>query len=111
MMGMQTKNSQVEQALSLLDSQLKKYLDEGLSKEELAASKSNITGGFPLNLDSNSKLLGYISMMGFYDLPMDYLDHFIENVRAVSRASINDALKRRLDADKMVTVVVGQSGS
>lgn len=110
-MGMQTKNSQVEQALSLLDSQLKKYLDEGPSKAELAASKSNITGGFPLNLDSNSKLLGYISMMGFYDLPMDYLDNFIENVRAVSRTSINDALKRRLDASKMVTVVVGQSGS
>jgi len=111
MMGMQTKNNQVEQALSLLDSQLRKYLDEGPSKEELAASKSNITGGFPLKLDSNSKLLGYISMIGFYDLPMDYLNHFIENVRAVSQDSINDALKRRLDADKMVTVVVGQSGS
>ena len=111
MMGMQTRTDQVEQALSLLDSQLRKYLEEGPTEEELAASKSNVTGSFPLNLDSNSKLLGYIAMMGFYDLPIDYLDHFIDNVRAVDRATINDALKRRIDADRMVTVVVGKAQS
>ncbi len=109
MMGMQTRNDQAEQALALLNSELKKYLRDGPTEEELIASKSNITGSFPLNLDSNSKLMGYISMMGFYNLPLDYLEHFIENVKAVTRSQINDALKRRLDADKMVTVIVGQS--
>ncbi|HHJ36380.1 MAG TPA: insulinase family protein [Gammaproteobacteria bacterium] len=110
-MGMQTKTEQTEQALSLLNQELKKYIDEGPGKEELAASVSNITGGFPLNIDSNSKLLEYIAMIGFYDLPVDYLDHFIENVRAVDIDDINDALKRRLHPDRMVTVIVGRQSS
>ena len=107
-MGMQTKNEQTEQALNLLNQQLKKYVTEGPEKDELAASLSNITGSFPLNIDSNSKLLGYIVMIGFYDLPLDYLDRFIGNINAVDVKKINDALTRRLHPDKMVTVVVGK---
>jgi len=110
-MGMQTKTEQTEQALSLLNQELKKYVNEGPEKDELAASLSNITGGFPLNIDSNGKLLEYIAMIGFYDLPIDYLDHFIENVRAVGLDTINDALTRRLHPDKMVTVIVGKQNN
>ncbi len=109
-MGMQTKTEQTQQALTLLKEELLKYVEHGPEKEELAASLSNITGSFPLNIDSNGKLLEYIAMIGFYDLPIDHLDHFIENVRAVDVDKINDALKRRLHPDKMVTVVVGKQG-
>ena len=107
-MGMQTKTEQTQQALTLLQEQLQKYVTEGPEEEELEASLSNITGSFPLKLDSNSKLLGYISMIGFYDLPIDYLDNFIDNVKAIDVDTINDALKRRIDPDRLVTVVVGK---
>lgn len=107
-MGMQTKSDQTEQALSLLNEELNKYVKSGPTQEELTASLSNITGGFPLKMDGNGKLLEYITVIGFYDLPIDYLDHFIENVRSVDLKMINDALKRRLHPDQMVTVVVGK---
>ncbi len=107
-MGMQTKTEQTQLALDLLHQELTKYVEQGPSDAELAASISNITGGFALKFDSNSKLLGYLGMIGFYDLPIDYLDHFLDNVRAVDIKMINDALQRRVFPDKMVTVVVGQ---
>lgn len=107
-MGMQTKTGQTEQALTLLNRELKKYVENGPEKDELAASMSNITGSFPLKMDSNSKLLEYIAMIGFYDLPTDYLDNFIENIKSVNVEKINDALKRRAHPDRMVTVIVGQ---
>ncbi len=107
-MAMQTKNEQTEQALSLLNQQLKKYVAQGPGKDELKASLSNITGSFPLTIDSNSKLLGYIAMIGFYDLPLDHLDRFIDNIKAIDADKINDALARRLHPDRMVTVVVGR---
>ncbi len=107
-MGMQTKTEQTSQALSLLDQELRKYVENGPEEQELADSISNITGSFPLNIDSNSKLLEYIAMIGFYDLPMDHLDRFIANVRAVDVSKVNDALTRRVDPDKMVTVIVGK---
>jgi len=107
-MSMQTKTEQTEQALALLDQELVKYVKNGPGKDELAASMSNITGSFPLNIDSNSKLLNYIAMIGFYDLPTDYLDNFISNMKAVDVKMINDALHRRIHPDRMVTVVVGK---
>ncbi len=107
-MGMQTKNGQTPQALSLLNEELKTYVENGPEEDELAESLSNITGSFPLKMDGNGKLLGYIAMIGFYDLPIDYLDHFIDNVKSVDVKKINDALTRRIHPERMVTVVVGK---
>jgi len=107
-MGMQTKTDQTQKALQLLNQELNKYVADGPEKDELAASISNITGSFPLNIDSNGKLLKYISMIGFYDLPIDYLDHFIGNIKSVDVKKVNDALSRRVNPDTMVTVIVGK---
>lgn len=107
-MGMQTRNGETPKALSLLDQQLKEFVANGPDKEELADSLSNITGSFPLKLDGNGKLLDYIAMIGFYDLDVNYLDHFIDDVNAVDLKGINDALKRRIHPEKMVTVIVGK---
>ena len=107
MMGMQTRSDQTDQALGLLKSELAAYVESGPEQDEINASISNITGSFPLNLDSNSKLMGYLAMIGFYDLPADYLETFIGKVKAVNVAQINEALKRRIKPDRLVTVIVG----
>ena len=46
-------------------------------------------------------------MIAFYDLPDDYLDSYIANIRKVDRGEIKRVLKNRIDVDNMVTVVVG----
>ena len=105
--NMQTRTDQADQALSLLKSELEKYVAEGPDETELDRSISNITGSYPLSLDSNSKLLGSLAMMAFYDLPDDYLDSYTANIRKVDRGEIKRVLKNRIDVDNMVTVVVG----
>ena len=107
MMGMQTRADQADQAVSLLQAELDKYIAQGPTEKELKDSISNVVGSFPLNLDSNSKLLGYLAMIGFYDLPDDYLQTFVENIESVSRADAKQAMARRIKTDKMVTVIVG----
>ena len=71
------------------------------------AAKKNLTGGFPLRIDSNSKILDYLVMIGYYDLPLDYLDTFSARVNAVTRKQIMDAFQRRVHPDTMATVIVG----
>ncbi len=110
-MGMQTKNEQAAEAIELLGSELKKYIASGPDEDEMEKSISNITGSFPLNLDSNSKILGYIAMIGFYHLPLDYLDNFLDNIRAVTRDSARQAFADAIHPDKMVTVVVGKNAT
>lgn len=105
--SLQTRTDQTEEALAVLQEHLKIFIDHGPTDAELLASKKNITGGFPLRLDSNSKIIAYIGMIGFYNLPNDYLETFNARVNAVTVDQIKDAFKRRLSPDKFVTVIVG----
>jgi len=108
--NLQTRADQTEEALSLLRAELEKYVAKGPDKDELEESISNITGSYPLSLDSNSKLLGFLAMIAFYDLPEDFLDTYIDNIRKVDRGDVRDVLKSRIDVDKLVTVIVGNGG-
>lgn len=105
--GLQTRNESAEEALKVLRQEIEKFVETGPSKEELIAAKKNITGGFPLRIASNKNIIAYIAMIGFYNLPLDYLDKFTSNVEAVTVASIKDAFKRRVNPEKMVTILVG----
>ena len=107
LMAMQTRNDQAEQGLEVLGETLRSFLAQGITEDELKAAKQNITGGFPLRIDSNQDMVGYLAMIGFYGLPLDYLQRFNERVEAVTREQVNDALRRRLDPQHMVTVIVG----
>jgi len=105
--GLQTKTEQAEDALKLVRETLDKFMSGGVTEAELTAAKQNIIGGFPLRLDSNSEILDYISMIGFYRLPLTYLDDFNKQVSKVTTAQIKDAFNRRIDTRKLVTVIVG----
>lgn len=105
--GIQTRSDQVDEALSVLMKNINKYIEEGPTEEELIKSKKNITGGYALRVDSNSKILNYVVVIAYYGLPLNYLDTFNENVEAVTVEQIKDAFKRRLSPDKLVTVMVG----
>jgi len=105
--GLQTRNDQAGEALDVMKATLKEFTDNGPTKEELIAAKQNITGGFALRVDSNRKIAGYLAMIGFYGLPLEYLENFKDKVNAVTVEAIKDAYIRRVDVDKMITVMVG----
>jgi zinc protease len=108
LLGLQTKNSQVDEAISVAMDVVRTFKKESASEEQLKASKTNITGGFPLRTASNDDIIGYIAMIAFYDLPLDYLDTFTDTINKISLDTVKDAYKRRLHPDKFLTVIVGK---
>jgi zinc protease len=105
--GMQTRQDQTEEALKVVDQTLRDFLAHGPTEQELTAAKQNLAGSFPLRIDSNAKILEYLAVIGFYRLPLTYLEDFVKNVERVSAADVRAAFSRHLDAGRMVTVVVG----
>ena len=105
--GLQTKKEQADEALKTVRSTLNEFIAKGPTAKELVAAKQNIIGGFPLRIDSNKKILEYLSTIGFYELPLTYLDDFVGKVDKVTVAQIHDAFKRRVNPDAMATVIVG----
>lgn len=105
--GLQTRNDQAQLAEQVTRETVAKFVQEGPTAEELEAAKKHITGGFPLLLDSNKKIAGNLLNIGFYDLPLDYLDTYSEKIEAVTIDDVRDAFRRRLDPDRLVQVIVG----
>ena len=105
--GLQTKKEQADEALQLVRDTLAKFIANGPTEKELIAARQNIVGGFPLRIDSNRKIIDYLSIIGFHDLPLTYLDDFTRKVEQVSVAQIRDAFARRIDPRAMATVIVG----
>jgi zinc protease len=107
--GLQTRKDQAAEALMVARDTLAKFVAEGPTQQEFEAAKQNIVGGFPLRIDSNAKILEYLSLIGFYRLPPTYLEDFPAKIEAVTLAQLNDAWRRRIDPARMITVVVGAS--
>jgi len=108
-MGLQTRNDQADQAAKLLHQELENFIKNGPTEQELTAARQNLTGGFPLRIDSNAKIIGYLAVIGFYNLPLDYLDTWTDRINSITGAQIRDAFGRRIDLNRLVEVRVGGS--
>ncbi len=104
--GLQTKRSQAKDAIKVVREVLDGFLKDGPSDDELSAAKANLTGSFPLRLDSNKKLLDNAAAIGFYGLPLDYLDQYQAKVEAVTVNDIKQAFSRRVRPENLITVTV-----
>ncbi|MEQ1589104.1 MAG: pitrilysin family protein, partial [Gallionella sp.] len=105
--GLQTKKEQADEALKIVRNTLSDFITKGPTEQELLAAKQNIIGGFPLRIDSNSKIIGYLGVMGFYDMPLTYLDDFTRKVEQVTVAQVREVFARRIDPQAMSTIIVG----
>jgi zinc protease len=107
LMGLQTRGDQAGEATALLRQTLDEFIAQGPTAAELQAAQRNLSGGFPLRLDSNKEIVEYLAMLGFYGLPLDWLDRYVERVNAVTVAQVRDAFERRVDPERLVLVRVG----
>lgn len=106
-MGLQTENKHRDKALRLANKVLRDFIKHGPTDEEVSAAKSHIIGGFALRIDTSKKIAGYLTVIGFYNLPLDYLDEFPRKIEALTAKDIQRAFERRIKLDSMITVVVG----
>jgi zinc protease len=51
-------------------------------------------------------LLGYLSTIGFFGLPLTYLDDFPAKVSAVTAKGVREAFARHVKPENLVTVEV-----
>jgi len=105
--GLQTRPDQAEQAVRVAREVLAKFVTEGPSDAEVKAAKDNLMGGFPLLIDSNAKLIANVANIAWNNLPLNYLDTWTAQVEKITAADIKAAFARKLQPDRMVTVVLG----
>jgi zinc protease len=110
-LGLQTRPDQADQALQVSRDVLARFVAEGPTDAELRAAKSNLIGGFALRIDSNRKLLDNVANIAWNNLALDYLDTWTQQVEKVSLEDIRAAFQRKLQPQRMATVVLGDAAA
>jgi len=106
---LQTKNSQTQQAKQVVLKTLEKFIKFPIDAQLLQDGKDNIIGGFSLETSSNANILTYLSIMGFYELPGDYLSGFSQKIDTISAADVQAAFYRLIKMGRLVVLSVGST--
>ena len=109
--GLQTRRETTDEALAVVRATVQRFIDEGPTAAELQQAQANLVGSFPLRLDSNKKIVEHLAMLGFYGLPLTWLDDYPRRVAAVTLDDIRRTFRARVIPDQMVTVIVGGQGA
>ena len=104
---LQTKNASAKEAISLTIKEMERIRNEPVAEDELEAAKNYLIGSFPLRLDSQSKLAGFLLQSEYYGLGLDYHLKYPSLIGSVTRDKVLRAAKTYLHPDRCILVVVG----
>ncbi|MGE7959837.1 M16 family metallopeptidase [Pseudomonas sp. NPDC089530] len=107
MINLQTRAEMSQGTLKLVQDVLADYLKTGPTQKELDDAKRELAGSFPLSTASNADIVGQLGAIGFYDLPLSYLEDFMQRSQGLTVEQVRDVLNKHLSADKMVIVTAG----
>ncbi len=107
LINVQTRAELSEGTLKLVQDILRDYLAKGPTQQELDNAKRESAGSFPLSTASNADIVGQLGAIGFYDLPLTYLEDFMSQVQALSAEQVRAAMARHLKPEAMLVVTAG----
>jgi len=99
----------VEKARDLIAQELKRYVDEGITSEELADSQANFVGRLPLSLESNGGVAGALLNIERFDLGLDYFRQYPDLVKAVTLEDVRETAQKYIDPERLVVATAGPS--
>ncbi len=99
--------SNVDKAIDLITSELKRFVDEGVTAEELADSQANFVGRLPLSLESNAGVAGALLNVERYDLGLDYYRQYPDLVQAVTLEEVREAARKFIDPARLAIATAG----
>jgi len=97
----------VKKALALIQDELKRFVQEGVSEEELADSKANFIGRLPLSLESNGGVANALLNIERHQLGLDYYRHYSSLVNEVTREDVLNTARKFIDVNRLAIAVAG----
>jgi len=104
---LQTRAEQAEKAAQVVRDVMQSMADGKIDKKHLNASKSNLIGSFAQRMDSNRERIGLLSMIGFYQMPLDYLQRWTAHVQSVTLADVKRVSQVYLQSNDWNIIEVG----
>lgn len=106
--GVATKNEAVAQSLDVIRTELERIARDGPTEQELADTKSYLTGSFALRFDTNTNIADQLLWMMTEGLGHGYMETRNGQIEAVTIDDVRRAAKRLFDGQELLVTVVGK---
>ena len=97
----------VKKASGLITDELKRFVQEGVTEEELADTKANFVGRLPLSLESNGGVAGALLNIERHNLGLDYYRRYSDLVNEVTAEDVLTAARKFIDPERLAIAVAG----
>ncbi len=97
----------LEKGIASTKRQLTKWYEQGITPQELAQRKSDMTGSYKVGLSTTTGMATTIMNTLIRGYDVTWLDEYPERVQALDLATVNGAIKKHLHPDKLVLVKAG----
>jgi len=97
----------IDTAIDLIRKEITRYVNEPVTAEELADSKTNFTGRLPLSLETNNGVASALVNLEKFELGLDYYERYAELVQAITAEEVLETAQRYLDPDRLGIAVAG----
>ena len=97
----------VTKAAGLIRSEITRFVEKGVTAEELSDSQANFVGRLPLSLESNAGVAGALLNIERFDLGLDYYHRFADLVRAVTPDEVLQAARKYFHPERLAIAIAG----
>jgi zinc protease len=97
----------VQKARDLICKEIERFVEKGVTIQELSDSQSNFVGRLPLSLESNAGVVGALLNIERFDLGLDYYRRYPNLVQSVTPEEVLSAAKKYLHSDKLAIAIAG----
>jgi zinc protease len=96
-----------DRAIDLIRQEIRRFVTEPVTVDELADVKANFIGRLPLQLESNEGVSNALLHTERYHLGLDYYQRFPGLIAKVTREQVLETAARFLDPDQLAIAVAG----
>ena len=105
--SVQTANATAAETIAVIRAEWARLAQEGITAAELEATRTYLTGAFPLRFDGNARIAQILAAFKMQGLPPGYVAARNALVEAVTLEDANRVARRLFDPDALRFVVVG----
>jgi len=105
----QTKNESAVEVVKLMQTEFARIATEPVPLDYLTTRKSLLTGALARDLETNAHTVQRLGELALYDLPLDSLNHYFDDVDRVQPADLQTFAKAHLAVDSFTIVIAGQA--
>ncbi len=97
----------VDTVMKMVTDEIRKFVSEPVTEEELSDSKSYYLGRMPLLLESNSGVAISLLNMEHFKLGLDFLQTYPQKIQAITAEAILLTTRKYLNPDQLAVAIAG----